>query len=254
MRRTETVLILVVLASASATLAQPIPVPNFSFESPPVVRDEKNPFGALPFLDDWDETAVGLDDEFDQNTGVFINTNMGDPDFITNAHLSRMGFLSSLIGNAVRQELPEVFETNRSYTVTVALGKSFTFPVGSTEEIEIALFYFSGGVEQIIESTLISGAEVGTTTLTDFSVTIPLVSADDPWAKKQIGVLIRPSTADPNDGDGEGFWNLDHVRLDATESAPAVSTLGVITLASLIGAAGASILRRRNPRCIQSAN
>ena len=54
-----------------------IPVPNFSFELPAVTRDEMNPFGALPFIDDWDETEVGLQDEFDQNTGVFLNIDPG---------------------------------------------------------------------------------------------------------------------------------------------------------------------------------
>jgi hypothetical protein len=41
----------------------------------------------------------------------------------------------------------------------------------------------------------------------DFSFTLPVVEADDPWAGKSIGFAIRPS------GPGYGYWDLDNVRL-----------------------------------------
>lgn len=206
-----------VLILAAASAAESIPVPNFSFEAPPVTRDEKNPFGALPFLDDWDETAVGLSDEFDQNTGVFLNSDVGAPDRILNAHLDRLGFLSSLIGNGIRQALTQTFEPGHSYRVKAAVGTSSAFGVGPTEQLEIALFYFSGNVEQIIGSTLVSGSQVGATSLIDVTVLIPPVNVGDAWANQPIGILIRPSITDPDDSAGEGFWNVDHVRLDSDD-------------------------------------
>lgn len=205
----------VVLAAAVGAAAQagPIAVSNFSFESPAVVRDTQNPFGALPFIDDWDETTVGLHDEFDQNTGVFINTDPTSPDYITNAHLERLAFVSSLVGNDLRQELAASFVPGAAYSLTVAVGKSFTFPVGDDEELEIALYYLDGNTEHVVGSTRILGMELGTTELTDFQVNVGPVDASDPWAGHRIGVLIRPWLDDVDDELGEGFWNIDNVRV-----------------------------------------
>lgn len=196
-----------------------IEIPNFSFESPPVVRDKQNPFGALPFLDDWDESAVGLADEFDQNTGVFLNSDAPSPDRITNAHLDRLAFISSLIGNDLRQELVATFQPGWSYDLTVGVATSLVFPVGSTEELEVALYYVDGGMEHVIASTTVAGGMVNTISLIDVSVNVPPVGAEDPWAGRPIGILIRPSVDDPDDSDSEGFWDADFVRLVATDSA-----------------------------------
>lgn len=217
MRSPTKSLSILVLCSAT-TFADPIAIPNFSFENPPVTRDGLNPFGALPFIEEWDETRVGSFDELDQDTGNFINTDPGEPDHITNLHLARAAFVSTLTGNAVRQELPDTYFIGRRYMFTIAVGKSFTFPAGDTEPLEIALFYFDRDNERIIASTLVSGASVGTTEVTDFTVTSAIVAEDDLWEGQQIGVLVRPSITDPDDDEGEGFWNLDNARL--TEFPP----------------------------------
>jgi len=199
--------------------ADPIALPNFSFEEPPVTRDGANPFGALPFIADWDERNVGPLDEFDVDTGNFINTDPGQPDHITNLHLVRAAFVSTLIGNAIRQELPRTYLAGRSYLFTIAVGKSHTFPAGDTELLEVALFYyFDRDVEQIIASTFVSGAQVSTTSLVDVTVISAIVEEGDLWAGRPIGVLVRPFTDDPDDDEGEGFWNLDYARL--IESPP----------------------------------
>ena len=235
---------LVLVFSASAS-AESISVPNFSFEMPPVERNEQNPFGAAPFIDDWDETEVGLTDEDHQDTGVFINTEPQEPDHITNAHQDRLAFIQSFIGNDVRQALAAVFEPGRSYSLTVAVGTSFIFPAGATEELEIALFYFDGGVEQVIASTFVAGSEVNPTSLIDVNVMIPEVAPGDAWANEPIGILIRPSVTDPDDGAGEGFWDVDHVRLDASALAPAMSAWGLLAATLLMTAAGTTVIRRR---------
>lgn len=232
-------------ALSALVLGDPIPVPNFSFESPPVVRDEKNPFGALPFLDDWDETAIGLTDEFDQNTGVFLNTDPPSPDRITNAHLERLAFISSLIGNDLRQELVQKFEPGRSYTLTVGVAHSLNFPVGATEGLEVALFYFDGGSEQVIASSTVTGSGASNTALTDVVVNLSEVSMTDPWADKPIGILIRPAVNDPDDGDGEGFWDADNVRLDATGiHIPTVSFWGLAIVCLSLLCAGTILVGR----------
>ncbi len=210
-------LVLLSLAVSAAAAAETINVPNFSFELPPVTRDEQNPFGALPYIDDWDETAIGPADEFDQNTGVFLNTDPQSPDHITNAHLDRLAFVSSLIGNDLRQELADNFEPGRHYRLTVAVATSSYFGVGADEELEVGLFYFDGGVEQTIASSFVAGSEVNATSLIDVSIVTPLVTVNDAWANQPIGILIRPSIADPDDTEGEGFWDVDYVRLKAFE-------------------------------------
>lgn len=229
--------------------ADPIAIPNFSFEMPPVVRDEQNPFGALPFIDDWDETMVGPDDEFDQNTGNFLNTDPGNPDHITNSDSDRLAFLSSLIGNAIRQNLAATYQVGEGYKFTVAVGKSFTFPVGASEQLQVALFHVNGGSEQIIASTLVSGSDVGTTMLSDISVTLQNVAPGDPWAGQPIGVMVRPSVTDSNDNDGEGFWNVDFARLERTSSVPASSTWGLAALALLMLNLGTLVLGRKK-KCL----
>lgn len=248
MQRNKVFAIISVICTSTAAFGGTINIPNFSFEMPPVERNEENPFGALPFLDDWDETAIGLADEFDQNTGVFLNTDMMSADYITNSHLDRMAFLSSLTGNGVRQAVADTYLVGVSYSLTVAVGKSFTFPVGNTEPLQIALFYFDSGVEQVIASTTINGSQVGTTTLSDFSVSIPAVQVSDAWAGEPIGVLIRPSPTDPDESGGtggEGFWNVDFVRLDTNPSVPAASTWGLIVLGLLVLTVGTVLLQRR---------
>ena len=224
------IVLLLLCASASAG---PITVPNFSFESPAVLRDMDNPFGALPFLDDWDENAAGPADEFDQNTGVFLNTDPSSADHITNADQQRLAFVSSLIGNDLRQQLPVSYELGQTYTLTVAVGTSAMFPVGATEELEIGFFYMDAGTEQVIASIDIPGSSVGTTTLSDFTIIIPPFGSNDAWANQPIGILIRPAGDDVDDLDGEGFWNLDNVRV-----VPEPATLALLTCGGLLALRG----------------
>lgn len=234
------------LAGAAFGIEVPVNVPNFSFEMPPVVRDEQNPFGALPFIDDWDETAIGLHDEDEQNTGNFLNTEPESPDYIINSHLDRLAFISSLIGNDLRQALGENFSPGWSYELKVAIGKSSTFPVGNTETLEVALFYFNGGIEQVIASTTITGSQVSTTSLVDVTVSLSTVQGGDAWAGEPIGVLVRPATNDPDEKAGEGFWNVDHVRLvKSNPLVPATSTWGLVALSLLTAISGTLALGRQ---------
>lgn len=205
-------LCLVLLTTAIA--ADPIPIPNFSFEDPPVTRDGINPFGATPRIEDWDERDVGLGDELHQDTGNFINTDPGQPDHITNLHSLRAAFISSLTGNAIRQALPQTFQPGHDYCITIGVGKSYTFPVADSEQLEVALFYFVGNVEHVVASTFVSGMEVHATMLVDVSVTSAVVNEADAWAGRPIGILVRPFLDDPDDDEGEGFWNVDYARLD----------------------------------------
>jgi hypothetical protein len=203
------------LIASTATAAEPIDVPNFSFESPPVVRDEQNPFGALPWIDDWDETAIGPDDEMEQNTGVFLNTGPTDPTYIANPHLDRLAFISSLLGNDLRQEVTGVFAPGRHFRLTVGVCKSLYFAVADDEKLEIALYYVDNGVEHIVASSFVAGSQVGSNLLVDVTTITRQVDTNDTWANRPIGILIRPAVDDPDDTTGEGFWDADYVRLES---------------------------------------
>lgn len=215
MRSQRSYLLFPLLSSITAA-ADPIAIPNFSFEEPTVRRGKDNPLGALPNIADWDERDVGvtLFDEAHVDTGVFVNPPSGEPDRISNMHLMQAAFVSSLMGNTVRQELPEPFLPGNRYTFTVAVGTSYTYPVGATEQLQVALFYYVGNTEQIIASTFVAGAEVNPNLVLDFSVTSPVVEESNPWAHEPIGILVRPFITDPDDEDGEGFWNVDYARLN----------------------------------------
>lgn len=202
------------LALVAGVRADPIPIPNHSFELPTVSRNVKNPFGALPLIADWDENGIGSGDELNQDTGVFLNTDVSEPDHVSNANQRQLAFLSTLIGNAIRQALLDEFVPGRSYTLTAAVATSLTFPAGETEQLEIALVYFASGGEHVIASTFVAGSQVNPNTLIDVSVTTPAVQPDDPWSGLPIGILIRPSVVDPDDEEGEGFWDVDNVRLE----------------------------------------
>jgi hypothetical protein len=210
--------LLLILSASVAFAAEPIDVPNASFESPPVSSDPNDPFWspfrALPWIDDWDEAAPGPDDDMEQNIGVFLNTDPGEPDHITNAHLLRLAFIQSFVGNDVRQELTATFVPGRHYRLTVGVCKSMIFAVGEDEPLEIALYYMDSNVQHIVSSSYVAGGHVGFTSLTDVTTLTRLVDANDPWANKPIGVLIRPAVDDPDDTVGEGFWDADHVRLE----------------------------------------
>jgi hypothetical protein len=202
------------LIVSMAVAAEPIDVPNASFESPAVVRDEQNPFGALPWIDDWDETAIGPEDEMHQDTGVFLNTDPLDITHIFNPDLDRLAFISSLTGNDLRQELTAVFTAGRHYRLTVGMCKSLYLPVGDDEKFEVALFYVNNGVEHVVASEVITGVEVGSNLLVDVSAVTHTVKATDAGAGWPISVLLRPALDDPDNTAGEGMWDADHVRVE----------------------------------------
>ena len=78
---------------AAAPVSTSIPVMNASFEAPVV---DPNGFGAWPFADGWLE--LDLDTTASANTGVFLNTPIGNPDRMENAEGKQLAFLGSQTG------------------------------------------------------------------------------------------------------------------------------------------------------------
>ncbi len=200
-----------------------IAISNASFEAP--VTDPKVNYGAWPFIDDW--TEIDMDpDGLSTNTGVFPNTEPNhispfsiylnpfstDPvsnvhDHIFNADGKQLAFLGSQTGNVIEQDLSAIYEVGCDYHLTVAVKLTLLAPINPL--IELVLYYHDGSEPVDIVSAAIPAVS-WSQMLEDFSVYLPKVDKNDPWAGKNIGIAIRAI------GDAGGFWDLDNVRLEKT--------------------------------------
>ena len=204
--------ILVCLWAAAPALPVSIYIENASFETPEV--DPNISYGAWPFIDGWKETDN--DTLGSTNTGVFTNTEpnhinpfLGIPDHIFNADGSQLAFLGTQAGNAFEQDLSATYKAGCDYRLTVAVKVSLFAPINPL--LELVLYYRDGNEPLDIVSIAIP-AMSWSQWLEDFSLYLPAVAPDDPWAGKNIGIAIRAA------GEAGGFWDLDNVRL--VESYP----------------------------------
>jgi peptidoglycan hydrolase-like protein with peptidoglycan-binding domain len=196
--------------AAMPVMAASIPIENYSFEAPVV---DPNGFGAVPLVDGW--TEVDIDALFSTNTGVFANTEPNSFDHIVNADGSQLAFLGSQMGNALQQDLEDVYKAGCAYSLTVGVSVSGRFPPSAVEPVdtlELVLYYLDANDVIDIASQAVEATGQSYTELQDFSLELPVVRAGDAWVGKAIGIALRAS------GQPGGFWDLDNVRL--FESAP----------------------------------
>ncbi len=187
-----------------------IHVENASFEAPVL---DPNGFPALPVADQWLE--LDLDPAASSNTGVFLNTPVGNPDRVVNADGRQLAFLGSQQGNALEQDLAALYQVGCSYRLTAAVGVSARFPPSPrvpVDTLEIVLYYLVDDKPVDIVHQAVEAKGLSSTQLQDFSVYLDPVQAGDAWAGKNIGVALRAA------GAAGGFWDLDNVRL--AESLP----------------------------------
>lgn len=186
----------------SEMMPEPVPVANWSFESPNI---DPTGFGVVPTMDGWIE--LDCDPLGSTNTGLFINTPQGSPDRLVNADGLQLAFLGTQQGNAIEQDLQPVYSPGYAYRLTVGVGISWRFPPSGNDRLEIALFYRDGGNSFDIARHLIGPEGLSSNRLEFFSVHLPEVGSQDPWAGKAIGVAVR-SVGQPG-----GFWVIDRVQL-----------------------------------------
>ena len=211
--------------------AGPIFVPNASFESPTTIF-------ATPNLDSWQRTPEPSN--WDTNTsgpwenliGVFKNTPPGAFDHIDNCHSNQAMWLFANPGAGIFQDYDTVdwndpapthafaalYSVGHAYQLTVGLlvgGKGSGGGVTPGATMEFSLYYRDALSNRVMvaTTTITNQLDVFTnsTHLLDFSVTTPVVRANDAWAGQYIGIALI-STADTN-LNAEGYWDLDHVRL-----------------------------------------
>lgn len=193
--------------------ADSIPVANHSFEEPATQYVD-------PVVADWDEVDL---DPGSQNTGVFFN-GPGDS-YITNADANQIGFVIGMEGNAFQQELAATYQVGNSYRMTVGVCVSFYSPPPSADPLELTFYYLDEGEPNDIVVTEIIPTGLSYDFLDDFSVTLPAVDANDPWAGETIGIAIRGT------GAAGGAWDLDDVRVVEYPLTPNFTDDSVVNLA-----------------------
>lgn len=204
--------------------AESLWIQNPSFERPLV---DPNGFSAVPLVEGWAELDV--DAQMSTNTGVFANPAEGSPGHLVNTDGNQLAFLGSQTGNAIEQDLivtHQFFDGSEhkwitryrvgfDYCLAVAVGVSGMFPPSAVEPVdrlELVLYYRDGDESVDVVRQTVEAAGLSSVELKDFSVRLPTVQSDDPWAGKTIGVALRAA------GMPGGFWDIDSVRLFETSS------------------------------------
>jgi hypothetical protein len=232
--------------------AQPISVPNFSFESPtapssyPFVNTsidtwQKNPEPSwyAPAFGSYGIPWVGT-------AGVFLDVNP-----YVNHVGSQVGYLLAVpqvalfqdYGSSPTHDFNATYEVGKAYDLTVGVfGKSSLAP-GST--LELSLYYRDTSANMVtVGSTVITysaAAFPGTAPLSliDYSVNVPTVQAGDAWAGQHIGIQLASTI--PIEMTSFGNWDFDNVRLDVIPEPAAISLLA-------LGLGGMLVVRARTRR------
>jgi hypothetical protein len=220
-------MILPLLVLAGASQAADIPVPNGSFEAPATgfVDTRIDLWTKSPQPVWFDPATAGIG--WDQLSGVFANTAPGTATHIDNVHLNQAIYVFGLPTVGISQELTGLegsYQVGMSYQLTIGLvGGGGGLPEGAGFLLG---FYYRDGANQAVPigSTVVSYSTTAfptTTHLVDHSVQLPAVQSGDAWAGKAIGIELSSIS-----GTGAGYWDVDNVRLSATQ-VPEPGTLAL---------------------------
>ena len=230
--------------------AQPITVPNYSFESGPAPNSY--PF-VNPGITSWQKapepayygpaigTPYGI--PWQGTAGVFLDVNP-----YANHLGSQAGYILGFPQVALFQDYNSspshdfdgTFEIGKSYNLTIGVFGKTTLAPGST--LALSLYYLDDANNHVdVGSTTItySLAAFPTNTplsLVDYSVNVPTVQTSDSWAGKHIGIELLSTT--PLEMSTGGNWDFDNVRLTAVPEPAACALLAL----------GAALVFRRKVR------
>ena len=221
-----TLILAIFLCGAVRLPAEHLYVPNSSFESQ--VTDY-----ADARVDDWQKTPqpggfdTGTFGYWTNLSGLFINF-PGTPGYIGNADGQQLAFRfaypqagffqdfnsTDWTGAAPAHAFNAIYQSNRTYTLSVGLTSSSAEPLTQGSTLLLALYYRDAASNRVViaSNTVTYDTNVFTNLnqLLDYQVTIPAVHATDPWVGQNVGILIESTVAPSLIG---GVWDMDNVRL-----------------------------------------
>jgi hapalindole biogenesis HpiC1 cyclase-like protein len=228
------------LTLPSVSRAQPLSVPNFSFENPTVPNIY--PYVST-IIDSWQKNpqpgyfnpvAFGL--QWDQTSGVFLDNFAGNPAPLSNRDGNQGAYIFDFPGAGFHQDynssaihdLNVTYNIGESYRLTAGiLGKGVLAP---GDMLLMNLYYgdYSGG--NVVSSTYIAydpATFSDPTKLVDFSVNVSTVQASDAWANQTLGISLTDISGPEA---GTAYWDIDNVRLEAV---PEPGSLSLLLLGSM---------------------
>lgn len=209
----------------AVVMAQPLHVPNASFESPRTDFVETR-------LDAWQKTPkpAWYDESggftWDQLFGIFKNTEPGAEDHIVNCDGAQAIYLFAVPEAGIFQDAVgagAVFTVGKSYHLTTGIiGGGGGMTNGAS--LEMSLYYVNDTGNRItVAATNIVHDPArfpNQTNLVDIQLRVPPVRPTDAWLGKPMGIRFL-STVDP--ALAGGYWDLDHVRLAEVLEIPNAS-------------------------------
>lgn len=225
--------------------AQPIFVPNHSFESQSGIGF---PYETNPNLAAWQKIAEppyyaflgsGVPPWYG-TSGAFVNVSVYNPNPYANVVGAQAGYILMAPQVTLFQDYTTspthdfnaAFEIGKSYNMTIGLFAKSSFgviPPGST--LEMSLYYLDGLNNKVkVGATVVSYSAAAfpitpPLNLIDYQVNVPTVTAGDAWAGKHIGIQLESTI--PVEMTSFGNWDFDNVRLTAVPEPTALALLGL---------------------------
>lgn len=221
-------------------------IPNFSFEEP--VVPPVAPY-ASPEIGEWQKSpqpawydpAMNQDTPWEFLSGQFYNVPFPGQ-FIQNADGAQAAFIFAVPEVALLQDYDSVSGTNEmpghGFDAVFTPGSAYKLSAGVIggaggmmpgATLELGLYYrdASNNIVTVAATAITNSPDLfpTNTVFVDFNATLPAVRAEDPWARKHIGVRLLSTTDFTKAG---GYWDVDNVRLIETPPGPRLSEASII--------------------------
>ena len=240
-----TIGLLALAACTGTNRAGTIPIPNGCFESP--VVPPVSPYATLD-MDYWQKSPqpAGYPQSpyatypWETRMGTFYNVPFPSS-FIDNCDGTQAAFIFAFPDVALFQDYTSIYGTNitpshafdakfnvnRAYSLTVGVIGGIYTAMHEGATLQLSLYYRDAlsNIVTVAATTITNATQLFPTNthFVDFSVYVPGVQANDPWAGQNIGVQIASTVGFDLMG---GYWDVDNARLTET-LLPALTNPGM---------------------------